>query len=249
MMKRITLFLLLVLNIPWLSGCSPIVQTVSTLHTVISVNSDRRSAGTIVDDKSFYLKLSGWVLNDETLKDSHLNFMVYDKSVLITGEVPTTAVQNYISKQAKLQIPAIKRIFNETAVMPNSTLTSRAKDTAITLQIEALLHKQEVVHPIHVKVLTENQTVYLMGALTKREADAATQVATQAVNVKKVVKLFDYLKNRPQAEIDREKARALEQKRLKELQQRQAEIDAKKAELRRQIRALDDSDGTDFSAQ
>ena len=70
---------------------------------------------------------------------------------------------------------------------------SRAKDGIITVQIETLFLDQEVFHPTHVRVMTERRTVYLMGAVTKREAEHATNLATRAKNVDKVVKLFNYL--------------------------------------------------------
>jgi osmotically-inducible protein OsmY len=64
------------------------------------------------------------------------------------------------------------------------------------LQVEALFYDQEVFHPAHIRVMTENKTVYLMGAVTKREADKAVKSATKVNGVKKVVKFFNYLKDK-----------------------------------------------------
>jgi hypothetical protein len=98
--------------------------------------------------------------------------------------------------------------------------------------------------------MTEDQVVYLMGAVTKREADMAAKTAAKAQGVYKVVKLFDYLKTRPKAEIERDRLRALEDKRRAELEKQQAELEAKKADLQRQIRALgNNTTGTNFSPE
>ncbi len=237
-MKKIILSTLLIANSLFLTGCLPTIQGASTVSTAITVANDRRSAGEVLDDRTIAFRLFAWPSTDATLEDAHLNFMVYDKAVLITGEAPTSSVRSYASKQAALQDGKIKQVFNEVSVGPNSSLLSRAKDSAITIQVEALFHDQEVFHPTHVRVMTENQTVYLMGAVTKREADKAVKIASKAKGAKKVVKLFNYLKTRPAAEVERDRQRELAAQKEAELKKQQAELDAKKAKLKQELRAL-----------
>ena len=245
-MKKIILFTLLMVNSLLLTGCLPVIQGASTVNSVVSVSNDRRSAGTILDDKTLYFKLVAWSMDDAKTEDAHLNFLIYDKMVLIAGEASTNEMRTYISKQAQLQAPQIKQVFNEIKVGPNSGLLSRAKDSAITLQVEALFHDQEVFHPIHVRVMTEAQTIYLMGAVTKREADKAAKIASKAKGARKVVKLFDYLKTRPAAEIEQDRQREIAAQKEIERKKQQAEIADKKAELKRQIKELDGTTGTPF---
>ena len=237
-MKKIILSTLLIANSLLLTSCLPAIQGASTVSTIITTTNDRRSAGEVLDDRTIMFKMLAWPSQDPVLEDAHLNFMVYGKSVLITGEAPSNDVRSYIIKQAKIQDPKIKQVFNEITIGPNSGLLSRSKDAAITTQIETLFHKQEVFHPTLVRVMTENQTVYLMGAVTQREAEKAVKVASKAKWTKKIVKQFDYLKTRPAAEIERERQRELEAQKKAELLKKQAELDAKKAELKRQIQEL-----------
>lgn len=159
---------------------------------------------------------------------------------------PNNNVRSYIVNQAKLEDAKITQVFNEITIGPNSGLLSRAKDSAITVQVETLFHDQEVFHPTQVRVMTENQTVYLMGAVTKREADMATKTAAKAKGVKKVVKLFDYLKTRPAAEIERDRQREIAAQKAAELKRQQAELDAQKAELKRQLEELGGTTGTSY---
>jgi osmotically-inducible protein OsmY len=42
-------------------------------------------------------------------------------------------------------------------------------------------------------VVTENGVVYLMGLVTRQEADAATDVTRQVDGVQRVVKVFEYI--------------------------------------------------------
>ena len=208
-MKKLALLALLIVHSVLLSGCLPAIQSISSVSSIISVNNDRRSAGVILDDKTTYLQLAAWTAEDPKLDDAHLNFLIYNKAVLITGEAPNKELRTYISEQAKRQSPAIKQVFNEVSVKSNSSLLKRAKDSAITLQVEAMFQNQEVFHPTHIRVTTEDQTVYLMGAVTQREADKAVNIIASAKGVKKVVKYFTYIKTRPAVEIEKDRQREL----------------------------------------
>jgi hypothetical protein len=86
--------------------------------------------------------------------------------------------------------------------------------------------------------MTERRTVYLMGSVTKREAEHATNLATKAKNVDKVVKLFNYLLVRPAAEIERDNKRKVEAERQAELEAKRTELEDAQAVLQQQIDEL-----------
>jgi len=221
-----------------LSSCSPIVQGAAAVTTVATMSNDRRSAGEILDDKNINFKLSSIVRKDTILEDMHINFMVYNKAVLMVGESPSAEVRDYLEKQIKRKATKMKQLINEVAIMPNTGYLSRTKDGVITVQIETLFLNQEVFHPTHVRVMTERRTVYLMGSVTKREAEHATNLAAKAKNVDKVVKLFNYLLVRPAKEIERDNKKKVEAERQAELEAKKAELEAAQAELQQQIDEL-----------
>jgi len=244
MMIKTLLLPSLILGSIFLSGC---VTTVSTVSTAVNITNERRTTGEVIDDKTIGLRLLAWSSADPALGDAHVNFMSFDRVVLAAGEAPNNALRSYIVKQIQVVDPKIKSVINEIVVGPNRGYLSRIKDAAITTQVEALFYDQEVFHPTHVKVMTENQVIYLMGQITKREADKAAKTAAKAKGVRKVVKLFDYIKTRPAAEIDRDRQREANAIKKIELEKQQAELDAKKAELKRQLRALGgNTEGTPF---
>jgi len=220
------------------SSCSPILQGAAAVTTVATMSNDRRSAGEIIDDKTLNFNLSNIVRKDAILEDMHINFMVYNKAVLMLGEAPSIEARDYLEKQIKQKIPKIRKFINEVSVMPNSSYLSRAKDGIITVQVEALFLDQEVFHPTHVRVITERRTVYLMGSVTKREAEHATNLATKAKNVDKVVKLFNYLLVRPAKEIERDNKRKVEAERRAELEAKKTELEAAQTALQQQINEL-----------
>ena len=243
-MKKTLLLSTLILSSIFLSGC--IVSTASTVSTAISVANERRTTGEMIDDKTIGLRLLAWSTKDQNLSDAHVNFMSFDRIVLVAGEAPNGDVRSYIVKQIQVADPKVRKVINEIVIGPNSGYLSRVKDAAITTQVEVLFQDQEVFHPTHIKVMTENQTVYLMGEVTKREADKAAKTAAKAKGVKKVVKLFDYLKTRPAAEIEQDRKREIAAQKEIERKKQQAEIADKKAELKRQIKELDGTTGTTF---
>jgi osmotically-inducible protein OsmY len=228
-MKKTLLLSIFILSSIFLSGC--IIGTASTVSTVISVANERRTTGEMIDDKTIGLRLLSWSTDGQKLSDAHVNFMTFDRVVLATGEAPNNDLRSYIEKQVRIVDPKVKSVINEIIVGPNSDYLSRGKDVVITTHVELLFLDQEVFNPTHVKVMTENQTVYLMGKVTKREADKAVTTATKAKGVRKIVKLFDYLTT---AEIERER--------------HQRELnDQKAAELKKQLRALGgNTEGTPF---
>ena len=220
------------------SSCSPILQGAAAVTTVATMSNDRRSAGEIIDDKTLNFNLSNIVRKDAILEDMHINFMVYNKAVLMLGEAPSIEARDYLEKQIKQKVPKIRKFINEVSVMPNSSYLSRAKDGIITVQVDALFLDQEVFHPTHVRVITERKTVYLMGSVTKREAEHATNLATKAKNVDKVVKLFNYLLVRPAKEIERDNKRKVEAERRAELEAKRTELEAAQTALQQQINEL-----------
>ena len=236
--KKVILLCALLASSYILSSCSPLAQGAAAVTTVATMSNDRRSAGEILDDKTIDLSLSSIVRKDTILEDMHINFMVYNKTVLMVGESPSAEARDYLEKQIKRNAPKMKQLINEVEVMPNSGYLSRAKDGIITVQIETLFLDQEVFHPTHVRVMTERRTVYLMGSVTKREAEHATNLATRAKNVDKVVKVFNYLLVRPAKEIERDNKRKAEAKRKAELDSKRAELEAAQSALQQQIEEL-----------
>jgi osmotically-inducible protein OsmY len=234
-MKKVIILFALLISSTILSSCSPIVQGAAAVTTVATMSNDRRTVGEILDDKSLYMDLGNIVRKDAALDDAHINFNVFNMSVLMTGEVSTDDLKSYLEETVLNNALKIEQLINEVEVMPNSSYLSRAKDSVISVQIEALFLDQEVFHPAHVSVLTERKTVYLMGSVTKREAEHATNVASKAKNVKKVVKLFNYLMVRPADEIERDNKKKETAKKRAILQAKKAELEAAQNELQQQI--------------
>ena len=247
MSKQTFKIILLTLFAVFLNACVPVVPSAtSTAATVVTMDHERRTTGEVIDDKSIYLQLLAWSIEDLEAKSSNLNFMIYKRVALIAGQAPSPEIKSSIFQNIKLKFPSIDRIIDEVVISKNNSLIGKAKDIAITAQVEASLLSQEVVNPIHVRVMTVNANVYLMGDVTKREGDGAVKAASKANGINTIVKHFNYLDARPLAEINKDKEREARELAEKNRALSEKERQAKRQDLLRQLKELGSPEGTPF---
>jgi len=173
-----------------LQGCVAVVGA-GAGAAALSAN-DRRSTGIQVDDEAIELRANNRV--SERFGDKvHVNITSYNRSVLVTGEVPNAAAKAEIEKMV-VGTANVRSITNELQVIDATSLSSRANDTTITGKVKARMFDAGKLNPLHVKVVTENGVVYLLGIVTEAEANAAVEVARTTGGVRKVVRIFDYCK-------------------------------------------------------
>jgi osmotically-inducible protein OsmY len=112
--------------------------------------------------------------------------------VLLTGEVPDAAAKDQAGRTAQA-VEKVRSVHNELAVGPVTALSTRTNDTVTTSKVKARFVDGQKFNPLHVKVVTENSVVYLMGLVRKGEAAAATDISRTTSGVAKVVRLFEYM--------------------------------------------------------
>jgi hypothetical protein len=84
-------------------------------------------------------------------------------------------------------VPQVQSVYNELAVGPVTSFSTRSNDSYITSRVKGRFVDSGKFNAIHVKVVTEDGVVYLLGLVTQSEADSAIQVARTTSGVKKVV--------------------------------------------------------------
>jgi len=172
-----------------LAGC--VAAAVAGAAATVMVATDRRSTGAQVDDESIELKIAK-ALTDKYGSDVHVNATSYNGIVLLTGEVPSTVVQDEITQLAK-STDRVRLVENDTTIGAVADFNSRANDTATTGKVKARMIEAAKFAPNHVKVVTERGVVYLMGIVTRQEGDDAAQIAATTAGVARVVKVFEYM--------------------------------------------------------
>lgn len=183
-------YLLLAAVLGSLQGCFPVIATGVGAGALMA--SDRRTAGAYFEDQGIELKTSNRI-KDEYKDNVHVNVTSFNRHVLLSGEVPNEAAKAGIEKIAA-GVTNVKTVSNELAVSGVSSLSSRSSDTVITGDVKLrFLNQSKVFQADHIKVVTENGTVFLMGLVYRREADAAAEIASTTGGVQRVVKMFEYL--------------------------------------------------------
>jgi osmotically-inducible protein OsmY len=187
-MNKSTLLLLAAL-VPVLSGCFG-AAAVGVGAGVLSY-ADRRATEVQVTDEGIELR-SGNRISEKYGSNAHVNVTSYNRTVLLTGEVPDAAAKANIEKIVS-EVPNVKAISNELQVAAATTLTSRSNDTYITSKVKARFIDANKFAANHVKVVTENGVAYLMGLVTQAESDAAVDVTRTTGGVQKVVRVFEII--------------------------------------------------------
>tara|TARA_B110000261_G_scaffold63253_1_gene74378 strand:- start:4062 stop:4655 length:594 start_codon:yes stop_codon:yes gene_type:complete len=188
-MKSYKLFVIFILFITQLVGCAP-----STLLAIPQSVADRRSTEVQITDNKIFL--SAWSpiqeITEKEKQKSHFNLTVFNKAIIIVGQVPSEDVKNKITK-ALLKIKNVKTVHNKIVVSLASTLKQRAKDTITTSNVKArmFLDLKNDLYPMHVKIMTENDVIYLLGLVNDKEADEAIRIAKSSKGVKLVIPLFE----------------------------------------------------------
>jgi osmotically-inducible protein OsmY len=181
-----------------LSACAPLVVGGAMLGGTLMAT-DRRTSGAQIEDQSIELKAMNRVR--EVLGDrGHVSITSYNRSVLITGEVLSEADKATV-EQTVQKVQNLKGIVNELGIMAPTSLTSRSNDALLISKVKATFIDTKDLYANAIKVTAERGTIYLMGRVTDREADRATELARTISGVQKVVRLFEIITEQELADL------------------------------------------------
>jgi osmotically-inducible protein OsmY len=181
-MSRQLNFLLLATALFALQGCA----------SSLTRGADRRTQGAYIEDGTITDTATTRIRNKYADK-VHINVNSYNRKVLLTGEVADEAVKADISRIAG-GVQNVTEINNELIVAPLATLSSRSADALTTSNVMLRMRDNgKDFRAERIEVVTENGTVYLLGLVTRSEADIAKEVARTSSGVKKVVPLLEFI--------------------------------------------------------
>ena len=172
-----------------LPGCFPLVAT--GVGAAALMADDRRTTGIYLEDESIENKALLRV-DQKHSANVHLNVTSFNRNVLLTGEAPSEAVRTDIERIVR-GIENVKGVQNEIAIAQPTTLVLRSNDTVLTSKIKARFVDANKFRANHVKVVTENSVVYLMGMVKRQEAQDAAEIARTTGGVHRVVRVFEYI--------------------------------------------------------
>lgn len=189
-MKRL---LILLLVVPLLASCA--AAAIGAVAAGGAAGHDRRSFGRVVDDSAIELGIYDNLNKDKELAlKNNVEIVVYNGVVLMVGEVRTQELKDRAEAKVR-EIEGVGRVVNELRIEPSPGMISATRDKWITGRAKvALLDIVDLpdFDPSRVNVTTENSVVYLMGLVSRTEADRVVEIVRDIGGVERVVKVFEY---------------------------------------------------------
>jgi len=172
------------------TGCAPLLIGGAMVGGV-NVATDRRTSGTQIEDESIEIK-AGARIREQLGEKVHATVNSYNRVALVTGEANSEEARARL-EQIVAGVENVQKVLNETAVMPASSLSSRSNDVVIQGRVKAKLIDARDLLSNAFYVVVERGQVFLMGRVTEREADRATEIARDISGVRKVVRAFEII--------------------------------------------------------
>jgi osmotically-inducible protein OsmY len=179
------------LPFPFLSGCAVVAATGAAAGTGLAISEDRRTSGTMVQDESIEFK-SNRRIKEKFSRKVHVEVTSFNRHVLLTGETASAAVKNEIEDIVRA-VEGVRDVTNKIAVGEVRPLTARSHDAWITSKVKGRFVNEGLFQANHVKVVTENGVVYLMGLVDREEAQSAVKIAKATDGVRDIMQVFEYL--------------------------------------------------------
>ncbi|PCH94599.1 MAG: osmotically-inducible protein OsmY [Gammaproteobacteria bacterium] len=181
----------ILLTLATLQGCAAVA--VVAITTGASMATDRRSIGNQIDDQSIELSAYNDIAKNKSLNENtNLHISSVNGSVLIIGQAPNTFLKDQAIKILN-NINGIVRIHDQIRIGNTTSITTQTNDVWLTSKVKTALFSSDEVSGNDIKVITENAEVFLMGIVSKKEADAAVEVTRNISGVNRVFKAFEYL--------------------------------------------------------
>ena len=151
----------------------------------------RRTSSVQLEDESIELRVASR-LRENLGERAHINITSYNGQVLLTGEVPSVQ-DRVLAEQLTARTENVRGTVNDLVVLGNTTMSQRASDFMITARVRAGLVDARDLFANAFKVVTERGATYLMGRVTQREANRATDIVRTTQGVQKVVRLLEII--------------------------------------------------------
>ena len=187
-MKTRSLIILLLGSL--LTGCVAAVVMGAASSLVVY---DRRTVKMIEKDARIFYRVNTAISHDARFRDAHVVVSSFNEGVLLAGQIPSASLRVAAENFAK-NTPDVHRVYNEITIDYPTSLTQRSKDTWITGTIRSNMLSKKGLESGSIRVITENGIVYLMGIVTPEQANLSVNVARLVKGVRKVVKVFQYIR-------------------------------------------------------
>ena len=157
-----------------------------------TVAGDKRSVGTQLDDQQIELEAYAALKKHQGINDNtNLQVTSMNGSVLVVGQTPNTYLRDEALKLIKA-VNGVEQIHNQVRLGNTVSVATKTNDVWLTSKVKTALFKSDNIEATNIKVVTENGEVFLMGLVSRAQADEAVGIARNISGVNRVIKVFEY---------------------------------------------------------
>lgn len=174
-----------------LAGCGSILASFES-NPIEDDPGERTMAQQFADESIETKAIVNIRASDDRFDQANLVVVSYNGFVLLAGQVSSEELKAKATDVVR-KIREVRRIYNEMEVAAPSSAMTRSSDTWITTKVKSWLLGSPDTPGMRVKVVTENGVVYLMGLVTREEAERVAKEAADISGVQRVVRLFELI--------------------------------------------------------
>lgn len=188
-MRALPLIALLMTTIT-VHGCAKIIEI--TTNEPIQISNNKRTLGTKINDNQ--LETIARVNINKASKEfanARVNIDSFNGILLLTGQVPSEDLRQ-LAGSTVTQINTVRQVHNELTVGAPTRFPLHSKDAWISTKLKSKLILSSM-QSRRIRIITEAQTIYLMGLVSRHEAERITETARTTHGAQQVVKVFEYI--------------------------------------------------------
>lgn len=184
------------------SGCAHLMANLSG-PGITDEDPGRRTVGMVVEDSSLQTKILGNLYKlDARFQDSGIDVESFNGVVLMAGNVNDASMVGAADKVART-MRNVRKVHNELRVGPIPSATTRTNDAWIASKIRFVMNVTRDFPASRIHVTVNDGAVYLMGLVTEREAAETISIIGDVGGIKRIVKAFEYIAEKPAAHSNR----------------------------------------------
>lgn len=174
-----------------LSSCVSIID--ATTEGPIEQDPSKRTFGAYIDDKEIETIVAVNIKKAHPdLDQSNINVSSFNGVVLLTGQISRKELRDLAGQTAQ-QVNKVRQVYNELQLQSKISFLAHLNDGWLRTKVRTRLAFNKEINSKKVKVVTESGVVYLMGLLTRSQAEKITEVARTTGGVQKVVRAIEYV--------------------------------------------------------
>lgn len=189
---RLKRLLALLLVVPLLGGC--VAAVVAGGAATGAAVHDRRSVGTVLDDQALQIAIIDRIYQERDRFDgTRIKAVVHNGIALLIGEVFDESLKARAGERAN-ELQGVKRVVNELLIGEPPGVWRRSGDATLTSRVKAALIGIDMpgFDASRINVTTVRGEVYLMGLVSRAEADATVDTIRTMRGVNRIIKVFEY---------------------------------------------------------